>query len=144
MSIWSKIFSSSDVVKEGISMLRDTGDALFYTDEEKAIAHSERLAAERAVITDWMATTKGQNLARRMLAVMITIVWLSMYVISVLVSVATVFIDNPAQWQQASALIGNYAEQMNGAMMLILAFYFAAPHMGKVVDSALSKFGGNK
>jgi len=27
-------------------------------------------------------------------------------------------------------------------MMLILGFYFAAPHMGKIAESALSKFGG--
>jgi hypothetical protein len=31
---------------------------------------------------------------------------------------------------------------MNGAVMLILGFYFAAPYMGKMVDGAMAKFSG--
>lgn len=32
-------------------------------------------------------------------------------------------------FQESSKIVGGYAENMNGAMMLILAFYFAAsPH----------------
>jgi hypothetical protein len=33
---------------------------------------------------------------------------------------------------------------MKGAVMLILAFYFATPHMGSIVQGALDKFSGKK
>ena len=38
--------------------------------------------------------------------------------------------------------MGGYAHEMNGAMMLILGFYFAAPYMGSIVEGAMKKFGG--
>jgi len=34
--------------------------------------------------------------------------------------------------------------RLNGAVMLILAFYFAAPHMGAMIGQAMDKFGGKK
>jgi hypothetical protein len=48
------------------------------------------------------------------------------------------------QVSQSAMAIGERADSMTGAMMLILAFYFAAPHMDKIVGAALGKFGGNK
>ena len=141
MGILAKIFGSSDVVKEGISMIRDAGDALVYTYEEKAGDRQAAKMAEINAIIQWMDTTKGQNLARRLLAVMITGVWLAMYAVSMIVNVIAIWATNPEQWRLTATVIGGFANQMNGAMMLILAFYFAAPHMSKIVDGALSKFG---
>jgi hypothetical protein len=31
---------------------------------------------------------------------------------------------------------------MNGAVMLVLAFYFSSPFIGKFVDGAMKKFSG--
>ncbi len=44
----------------------------------------------------------------------------------------------------SSAALDAKADRMSGAVMLILAFYFAAPHMDKIVVGALEKFGGKK
>ena len=141
-SFWGRLFGSSDVVKEGVSMIRDAGDALFYTDEEKAADAATERAEARKMIIDWMANTSGQNLARRLLAVMITFVWLFMYVFSMVMNLVAVWASHPEQWRASATVIGGYAEQMNGAMMLILAFYFSAPYMGAIVEKAMGKFGG--
>ena len=141
MSFWSKLFGSSDAVKEGIGMLKDAGDALWYTDEEKARDKAAEVSEARQMILGWMATTTGQNLARRLLAVMITCVWLVQYLAMMILQLVAVWVDNPEQWNKSAVVIGDYAQNMNGAMMLILAFYFAAPHMGSIVESALNKFG---
>jgi len=144
MSVWSKIFGSSETVREGLSMIRDAGDALVYTDQEKAQdARASNQAAINSII-QWMDTTKGQNLARRLLAVMITSVWLLMYIVSMLINITAVWVHDPEQWRVTAVVVGGYAEQMNGAMMLILAFYFAAPQMAKIADAALTKFANNK
>ena len=45
---------------------------------------------------------------------------------------------------ESSKIIAERAESMNGAMMLILGFYFAAPHIGQIVTGAMDKFSGKK
>lgn len=119
-------------------------DALVYTEEEKAGDAAKERAKAREMVVEWMATTKGQNLARRFLALIITVVWLLQYVGSMALDIAAIFVDAPAKLTEASAVIGERASGMTGAMMLILAFYFAAPHMGKIAEGALKKFGGEK
>lgn len=142
--LFKKIFGSPDVVKEGLAMVRDAGDAIWYTDEEKAADAQRRAEQADRLLINWMESTKGQNLARRLLAVLITSVWLGMYIASFAVDVVAVWSTKAALWQSTSEAIGGYAEQMNGAMMLILGFYFAAPHLDKIAAGALERFGNKK
>ena len=144
MSFLSKLFGSSDVVKEGISMLKDAGDAMFYTDEEKAADAARSVTEARQMVVSWMQATSGQNLARRLLAVAITFVWLSMYLCSMIMNIVAVWVNNSADWIASASIVGSYADKMNGAVMLILAFYFAAPHMDKIVDGAMKRFSSAK
>ena len=117
-------------------------DALVYTEEERATAAADERAKAREMVLVWMQSTQGQNLGRRLLALIITAVWLLQYVTAMSVSVIAVWMVDPVPWQESAQIVGGYAERMNGAMMLILGFYFAAPHMGPIVETALSKFGG--
>lgn len=144
IKLLKSIFGSADIVEKGLSMLERTGDALVYTEQEKAQHAKESTTEARNMIVQWMETTKGQNLARRLIALLITAVWLFMYICSISLSIVSVWVLESSKWIESAQLIGDKAQQMNGAMMLILAFYFAAPHMGKIVEGAINKFGGNK
>jgi len=42
--------------------------------------------------------------------------------------------------QEASEITRAHADSMTGAVMLILSFYFAAPHLDKVVGPAMERF----
>ena len=53
-------------------------------------------------------------------------------------------ISKPAVFISSANVMGGYAETMKGAVMLIMAFYFAAPHMGNIAQDVLDKFGGKK
>ena len=141
-----RIFGSPDILKESIGIIRDTGDALYYTEEEKAQDKARRAQQIDKLTIDWMESTKGQNLARRLMAFSITIVWLAMYVLSFVVDVLAVWVskDKAELLVETSNAMGLYADQMTGAMMLILGFYFAAPHLSSIVDSAMIKFSGNR
>ena len=146
MSIGSfvgKVFGTDAAIKETVSAVRDGLDALVYTDEEKATDAAADRAKARSMVVEWMQATSGQNLARRWLAIVITSGWLAQYAAANLFAVAAVFTKEPLAQQMlaASGIMGGYANQMNGAVMLILAFYFAAPHMGQIVDSAMQRFG---
>ena len=161
MSIWGKIFGTDKHVEQGLGIIERAGDALFYTDEEKVADRNNKAQQVRQFIADWMETTKGQNIARRTLAVAITAVWLGMYCVSTIMGVISPWVDATMPVNEMGVLIDGAAstyqklkaseisldlkaDRMSGAVMLILAFYFAAPHMGKVVVGAMEKFGGKK
>lgn len=141
-----KIFGSEKAVEKGFDLIEKAGDAIWYTDEEKAQDRMRMVQHKDALLVKWMETTQGQNLARRFIALMVTFVWLFMYMVSFFIDVAAVWVDaeKAKMLANTSEAMGEYASQMNGAMMLILAFYFAAPHMDKIVVGALDKFGGKK
>ena len=161
MGIFGKIFGTDKAIESGLNMIYKAGDALFYTDQEKAADKENKIKQVHQFMNDWMETTKGQNIARRTLAISITFVWLSMYIISTLMGVAAPWLDSPMPLNDLGVAIDGYvstydklmasslaldekADRMSGAVMLILAFYFAAPHMDKIVEGALNKFGGKK
>jgi len=75
---------------------------------------------------------------------MITTTWLLQYVITVIMSTLSIWVDNPDAFIQTANVVGGYAETMKGAVMLILSFYFASPYMGSIVEVAMNKFGNKK
>lgn len=137
-----KIFGSEKATNTMIEGLYNGIDKLYYSDEEKAEDAANSRAEARKMIIAWMDTTKGQNLARRLIAFIITIMWVLITLIALTVSIYTIFADPAitAQLKEVSKILDNFSERMTGAMMLILAFYFAAPHIGQVVGAAINKF----
>lgn len=139
-----KIFGTDQAAKSLVENVSSGLDKLVYTSEEKAEAHAKDVSEARQMVIQWMSATSGQNLARRLLALVITAVWLLQYVSMMGLSVVAVWIKDPVNFLESARIIGGYAEKMNGAMMLILAFYFAAPHMSGIVQGAMEKFAGKK
>lgn len=148
INLFKRIFGSPEIINESLSLIRDAGDVIWYTEEEKAQDAVRRGAQSDKLLIDWMESSKGQNLARRMLAVMLASVWMLMFLLSTLGDMIAPFLalhSDPAfmdAWRESSDAIDGRTEQMTGAMMLILGFYFAAPHLGKVIDGAMNKFSG--
>ena len=148
INLFKRIFGSPEIINESLSLIRDAGDVIWYTEEEKAQDAARRGAQSDKLLIDWMESSKGQNLARRMLAVMLASVWMLMFLLSTLGDMIAPFLalhSDPAfmdAWRESSDAIDGRTEQMTGAMMLILGFYFAAPHLGKVIDGAMNKFSG--
>lgn len=95
------------------------------------------------MVIEWMRSTSGQSLARRLIAISITFIWLMQYVFGWAMVIGSLFVepDIAARMKEASSLTAEYADGMTGAVMLILSFYFAAPHMDKIVGPALERFG---
>lgn len=137
-----KIFGTDKAIASVIDNVSKGIDALVYTDEEKARDAAKDRAAARSMIISWMDSTKGQNLARRLIALCIVVVWLLQYLCGMILSVVGIWVSDPEKILASAEVIGEFAERMNGAVMLILGFYFAAPYMGSIVQGAMAKFGG--
>jgi hypothetical protein len=83
MSFWGKLFGTEKALNGIVDGVTNGLDALVYTDEEKAADAAADRSEARKMVVQWMAATQGQNLARRLIALSITGVWLSMYLLSV-------------------------------------------------------------
>lgn len=146
MSFWGRLFGSDSSVEKVIDHAAAGLDKLIYTDEEKADAVLQDRAAARQMVIEWLRNTQGQNLARRLLALMIASVWLLQYLAAQVLAIAAAWVE-PAAAEKLRAsvdVLSENADRMNGAMMLLLSFYFAAPHMGEIVGAAMKKFSGEK
>lgn len=145
MSFWGKLFGTEKALDAAIDGVSKGLDALVYTDEEKAHDAASERSEARKMVVGWMVATQGQNLARRLIALSITGVWLSMYLVSVLSSMVALFVNSEgvvtaAKVDSVGVIAYNAAADMNPAVMLILAFYFAAPHMGEIAKAVTGKF----
>lgn len=140
-----KLFGSDESIKGIVDGVSNGLDALVYTDEEKAGDAAKERAAARSMLIQWMQASQGQNLARRFIALSLTMMWGVIHGIkTVLAALAPWLTDKTEQIMVSVQALEDATTQLNGAMMLILAFYFAAPHMGSIVEGALNKFGSKK
>lgn len=142
INLMGKIFGSEKALESAVSGINRGLDALVYTDEEKAQDAAQERQKARGMVVDWMSNTTGQKLARRLIAVSITFVWLLQYIAAWGLVVAAIFVDPETgeRLKEASMLTQEHSDGMTGAIMLILSFYFAAPHMDKIVGPAMERF----
>lgn len=139
-----KLFGTEKAITSVVDGVSKGLDALVYTDEEKAIAAAQERSEARQMLVGWMAATQGQNLARRLIALSITGVWLLQYVIAQVTYSISIFVTGAEEkLQTLSEFLRQGASDMNSAVMLILAFYFAAPHMGDIAKAITGKFTNN-
>ena len=139
-----RIFGTEKAIARTIDAVAKGIDKLVYTDEEKAgDAAKDRSNARKAVV-GWMNATQGQNLSRRFIALLVVSIWALMYLSGLGLSVASVWVEDQDKLLKSSQVIQSYGEDISGAVMLILSFYFAAPYMGSIVDGALNRFGKKK
>lgn len=90
-------------------------DKIAFTAEEKADAAQK----SRDWLNDYMAATNGQNVARRLIALIVTSLWAVLLVLSVVLHLCGATVR--AEW-----LFGVIDEVVTPAFMLVITFYFAA------------------
>lgn len=144
LGLFGKIFGSEEAIEATVKTVAAGLDALVYTDEERAKDAAADRAAARGMMVEWMRTTQGQNLSRRFLAFLIATSWAATHFTAVVLNVVAVFIHDPAKILAAGAIISNEADNMNAPFMLVLGFYFAAPHLDKFVKPVTDKFLAGK
>lgn len=121
---WKVLFSAPEAIEKVADAAIRTGDALVYTDEEKAQASQLRMEW----FLRYLDASKGSNLARRWIAIMTVSVFLFLIIIDAL-SILTGFGD-------AKALFSLISDTLVWPTGVIMAFYFAA---GMVRDSRQKK-----
>ncbi len=142
--LFGKMFGTDKALAKVVDNASNAIDKLFYTEEEEAEAKAQAASEARTMIIDWMKSTQGQNLARRLIALSITGVWLLQYFFAWCFDLLAIFVSNAQtklDLQAAALATDNRADTMVGAVMLILGFYFTAPYLGDIASAAIGKFG---
>lgn len=139
-----RVFGTDKALTSIVDNVASGLDKLYYSDEEKAEDAAKDRTEARRMVVDWMRSTQGQNLARRLIALSITGVWLSMYLVSVFAQMVALFTNEAGvltakKVAEIGTIASKSADDMGPAVMLILAFYFAAPHMGDIAAAAMGK-----
>ncbi len=146
MTFFGRMFGTEKAMNSAVDGLVNGLDALVYTEEERETDAREERKEARGMLIAWLDKSQGQHVARRFLAMCITFTWLSQYFLTAVFNVAAIWAGTPETRGQLTAtgvIVGNNADGMTGAMMLILGFYFAAPHLAAIVEPAMRRFSGD-
>jgi len=144
MGFLGRLLGSPEALGDTVKAVGDGLDRFIYTKEEKAEDAAKAISEGRNMLIRWMETTQGQNLARRIIALSITFVWLLMFIARMALPIAGIWLGSPEKWDASAKVIGDNIEQMTGAVMLILGFYFASPYLGQITNVAMNKFAKKK
>jgi len=144
MGFLGRLLGSPKALGDTVKAVGDGLDRFIYTKEEKAEDAAKAISEGRNMLIRWMETTQGQNLARRIIALSITFVWLLMFIARMALPIAGIWLGSPEKWDASAKVIGDNIEQMTGAVMLILGFYFASPYLGQITNVAMNKFAKKK
>ena len=114
MSWLSSLFRSSpDIVDKTVDAVISTGDALVFTDEERAQARERLLEWSLR----YLEATQPQNLARRYIAIIIVALW------ATLILAGTVAAALDAEGL-SGAIFSILADHVQNPLMMVLGFYY--------------------
>ena len=129
MSFWKRLWDTPDTISKGVDAVIRTGDALVYTEEEKA---EFRLKVGEWLLK-WQQATSGQNIARRLIAMLVTGVWLLESMVALVLTVFAAFHPDHKAMADAADACWEAARGMGIPAGLILTFYFAPNKIGEAM-----------
>ena len=143
-SFLGKLFGSDKATAKVIDTVSTGIDKIWYTEEEKAEDTAQAKREGQAFLIEWLRSTSGSRLARRLIALIVVGIWALQFLLIQIFMIISVWVENAQPFKDSADIIKDNIDQSTGATMLILAFYFAAPHMEPIVKGALEKFGKTK
>lgn len=138
MSILGKIFNTDKTIEKSIDVISNGFDKLVYTKEEQSEDFAKSVSEARKMLIDWVASSQGHRLSRRVIALAITFTWLFGFIFSYICSVVAIWSDKTEEWRQTAEVIMQGTATMQNIVLIIIGFYFAAPHLSDIVKPAVS------
>lgn len=140
-----KLFGSDKAAESLVNHLSNGIDKIWYTEQEKSEDKQKAISEANNVYMQWLQSTSGSSIARRFIAIVVTIVWAAQYVGSLLMAtLAPWFSDKQvvdAMMATSKALAEN-GDQGNAAFMCILGFYFLGNKADAMFTAAVDKMTG--
>lgn len=137
-----KLFGTDKAAASLIDNVSNGIDKIWYTDEEKS---QDVIAAKKHandVYMKWLEGTSGSRLARRFIAIAVTVVWVAQYVFSLALSAIAPWTDPETTklLMESANILSQNGQQGDGAFMVVLGFYFLGTKGDTLFKAAVDKF----
>ncbi len=142
-SFLGKLFGSSKAGDKIIDGVVSAADKLWYTDEEQADDKAKAKTEGFQVYKDWLQSTSGSRLARRVLALIVSGIWAIEHVFSVLFATVGAFASDPVfvtKLTVASKDLAVQASDNNALVGVVLLFYFGGPAAGDAAKGLITRW----
>ena len=140
LAFLGRLFGSEGAVEGVIGGARAGIDALVYTEEERENDAKVERAQARSLLIEWLRNTQGQNLARRCIALIVVSMWAFMYFMAAVLSALSGWLG--AEFMESAVTLQRFATGMSTELLVVLAFYFSATHLGKLIDLGIMRTKG--
>lgn len=160
-SFFGRLFGSSKAGEIMVENVSKGIDKLWYTAEEKADDAAQARREGMQVYMTWLESTSGSRVARRLIALIITMPWaLAHFLATVFSSVAPfitgvetihkmidgraieVLVLSSEKWIQAAGSLSANASENNALVGVVLLFYFGGPAAIDGVKGLVGKWVG--
>lgn len=141
-----KLFGSDTATTAFLDHVSSGVDKLYYSAEEKADDKAAAAKEANTAYIEWLKATSGSNLARRFIAVVVTLIWSSQYAFSMICSCIApwVDVDTARALMETAATLQANGDQGNAAFMAVLGFYMLGSHAAPMFEAATKMFTKEK
>ncbi len=144
MGFLSKLLGMDGAAESVVNNVSNGIDKLFYTEEEEA---EDKAAARRegyAVYMEWLKSTSGSRVARRLLAIGTFCMWSVPLLGSVVMRVAAIWSEDATKILSAAGEMQSLSLDMIPLVALVYGFYFGGPVVAESLGGMLGKWAGNR
>jgi hypothetical protein len=135
-SFIGKMFGTDKAGEAIIDGVTSGIDKLWYTEEEKAEDAAQARREGMAVYMEWLKSTSGSRIARRLIALMITGSYFLQLTIAQALTLAAIWEERtilpdgtlaPSRLTEAASLLFSWAAEGGALVGVVLLFYFGGP-----------------
>jgi len=146
LDMWGLLGNLFGGVKAGEKIIDGVSngiDKMFYTDEEKADDGAKARSEGMTVYMEWLRSTSGSRLARRLLSLGTFSIWSVEHIAAMGFKLAYIWIPTE-QLLAAGKLMTEQANNDNSIMGVVLLFYFGGPVAADAITGLVTKWVGKK
>lgn len=140
----AKMFGSAKAGDKIIDGVTNGIDKLWYTDEEKAGDAAQAKREGMAVYMEWLKSTSGSRIARRLLAVGAFTIWSVEHISAVVLRICAIWADDATKLTEAATFLRETANEQNALVGIVFAFYFGGPVLVDASANMLKKWTGTE
>lgn len=163
MGLFGKLFGSDKATEKLVDNISTGIDKIWYTAEEKAEDKAQARREGQAVFMEWLKSTSGSRLARRWLALIVTVPWSMAHFASMVFNAVAPFITTTEKvfqevngelkevtilasdkWSNAADSLSANATENNALVGVVLLFYFGGPAAVDTAKGLVEKWAGKQ
>lgn len=142
-NFFGKMLGTDKAAGKVVDSITNGIDKIWYTDQEKSEDQAQARREGQQVFMSWFESTSGSRVARRMIAMAVTFIWAAQYFLAMALLAAVPWVDTPSivEAMKASATsLHTSGEQIDGAMLFVLGYYFFADKSAAAVSAGVEMF----